>query len=99
MATAMQSEANVPLLCAPAHITRYAGKFEKLSQNSWRVPAGDPVGHFLGYNGPAEIVGYDWDRARGVFVHPLLVQLRPTVLTRPDAKQQKLNCAVQRLGR
>ena len=58
-----------------------------------------PVGHFLGYNGPAEIVGYDWDRARGVFVHPLLVQLRPTVLTRPDAKQQKLNCAVQRLGR
>ena len=42
MATAMQSEANVPLLCAPAHITRYAGKFEKLSQNSWRVPAGDP---------------------------------------------------------
>ena len=86
----MQSEeSDAPLLCAPAHITRHAGKSEKLSDNSWRVHAGEPVGHFLGCNGPGEIVEYDWDRARGVFVDPLLVHLRPAVLRGPNIKQQK----------
>ena len=89
MACAMRSEvSNSPLLFAPAHVTRHAGKFKTLSHKSWRVPAGEPVAQFLGCNDPADIAAYDWDRARCVYVYGLFVQLRPTVLRGPSAKQQ-----------
>ena len=66
------------------HAKRQAGNFEQLYHNSWRVPAEEPVGKLFGWNGPAELVAYDWDRARGVVLDELFVQLRSAVLRGPN---------------
>ena len=49
---------------APRVVNRTACLVERISEFKWRVAAGEAVAHFLGANGPPEIVSYNWNKVK-----------------------------------
>lgn len=49
---------------APRLVNRTACLVERISEFKWRVAAGEAVAHFLGANGPPEIVSYNWNKVK-----------------------------------
>ena len=72
---AVQSSA----VLAPHSVTRNAAMVTKLSDHSWSIAMGAAVADFLGANGPAEIVRYNWNKLEGAWHDPVLVSVVPVV--------------------
>ena len=47
-------------------MNRTACLVERISEFKWRVAAGEAVAHFLGANGPPEIVSYNWNKVKSL---------------------------------
>jgi len=85
-ASAGSKAALQPSVLAPHSSTLNATKIARVPGNSWLVSAGPALSDFFGCNGPAQIVLYNWNKVRGVWIDRVYVVRNPKVMPRLSIK-------------